>query len=99
MDNKAIDKKIATDIMKWKDLEFLGFWSPSTNIAHAFEVEAKVFKLKYTLEICRKADGGFIVFGYNRHDRSPIDKPVFSAQAGTPAMAISLAALETIKDS
>lgn len=71
-------------------------FSPSTNIAHAFEAEAKVFELGYTMEICRTASRDFMVFVY-AVGRSPLDPPLFSKRHKHPEMAICLAALEAVK--
>ena len=98
MDNREIDKKIATDIMKFKDLEFLGFWSPSTRPDHAFEVVDKMAKDGAELRMdC--VDGNWLVWFYCNKTNKPLCAPDNKDHPKTPAMAICKAALETIKDS
>lgn len=109
MDNREISEKIATEIMGWAERNSLWVantgwyrscdgpqiicrvdaWNPPENIAQAFEVVEKM------------REKGWVYFQLDTHRTvwTAGFQPRFaSAESDTPAMAISLASLEALKE-
>ena len=111
MDN--IDRQIAEKIMGWtrvnpslcwwdrkteQPTKYLKTgWRPSTTIAHAFEVVEKMAKDGAELRM-DYVDGNWLVWFYCNKTNKPLCAPDNKDHPKTPAMAICLATLETIKE-
>ncbi len=109
MKDREIDRQIAEKVMGWWIDDILGHyywesndsdcftvrlfrdWQPSTNIAHAFEVVEKLHLVADFFLTYHAVDNLWEV-DFTTDDGDHL------AEAGTPSMAICLAALEAVKE-